>query len=191
MKVFSRFNPEVRRILHKGGVGVIPTDTIYGIVGSALSPKTVAKIYRLRRRRPDKPMIILIGSKINVRRFGVRFDLRTSNILNRLWPGKVSIILPLSAKRQTLRKLHYLHRGTNTLAFRLPAKKSLREFLKKTGPLVAPSANFEGRSPAKTIGEARKYFGSKVDFYVDAGKITGAPSKIVVFQNGKVIFLRK
>ena len=47
--------------LRNGGVGVVPTDTIYGIVGSALNPKTVARIYKLRRRNPKKPMIILIG----------------------------------------------------------------------------------------------------------------------------------
>jgi L-threonylcarbamoyladenylate synthase len=162
------------KILERGGVGVLPTDTIYGIVGSALKPKTVERIYRLRRRNRKKPMIILIGSIDDLKRFGVNHDSKTKEILNRFWPGKVSIILPCPSK-----KFAYLHRGAKTLAFRLPAKRSLREFLRKTGPLVAPSANPEGKPPAKTIREAKKYFGKKVDFYLDIGRLAGKPSKLV------------
>ena len=53
------------------------------------------------------------------------------------------------------------------------------DLLKETGPLVAPSANPEGEIPAKNIEEARKYFGNKVDFYIDEGKIISEPSTLV------------
>ncbi len=55
-------------VLRRGGVGVMPTDTIYGIVGSALRPSTVRRIYRLRRRNLRKPMIILIFDQISQRK---------------------------------------------------------------------------------------------------------------------------
>ena len=153
---------------------MLPTDTIYGIVGSALKPTTVERIYQLRKRNPKKPMIILVSSITDLKRFGVNLDSKTKKILKRFWPGKVSIILPCPSK-----KFVYLHRGTKTLAFRLPAKKSLCALLRKTGPLVAPSANIEGKRSARTIAEAKHYFGSRVDFYLDIGRLAGKPSKLV------------
>lgn len=180
---------DVLRILNGGGVGVLPTDTLYGIVGSALSKKTVARIYKLRKRDPKKPCIILIGSVADVQMFGVQLEPRTSNILHKYWPGKVSIILPISHK-SFITGQKYLHRGTNALAFRLPAKKSLRNLLVETGPIVAPSANPEGKPPARTVAEAKRYFGDRIDFYVDGGRILSKPSIILRIRNGRVSAIR-
>lgn len=174
------------RFLKRGGIGILPTDTLYGLIGSALQKRTVARIYRLRRRSPKKPMIILIGSLADLKKFGVIVNGQMSKVLKRFWPGKVSVILPCPSK-----KFNYLHRGTRTLAFRLPAKKSLRELLRRTGPLVAPSANVEGRPPAKTIRDAQRYFGTKVDFYVDAGRLDRRPSTLVAIQGSRLKVLRK
>lgn len=186
---------EIIEVLKRDGVGVLPTDTLYGIVGSALSRRTVARIYRLRRRNPKKPMIILIGSIGDLAPFGVRPSPKIKKLLNRWWPGKVSVALPISrsagARENFLTKFSYLHRGTGTLAFRLPASAWLRKLLHETGPLVAPSANFEGEPPAKTIRAARKYFGDGVDFYLDVGKLDHAPSTLVAIENNKVLVLRK
>lgn len=152
----------------------MPTDTLYGLVGSAFNENTVARIYKLRKRNLRKPMIILIGSLADLKLFNLRIPRGTKKILREIWPGKVSVILPCPAK-----KFSYLHRGKNSLAFRLPQKAGLIKILKATGPLVAPSANFEGEPPAKTIKEAKRYFGNKVDFYLDGGKINFAPSTLI------------
>ena len=176
----------VIKTIKNGRIGVLPTDTIYGLVGSALSPKTVERIYHLRKRNPKKPMIILIGSINDLAKFKIAIDQKTKRMLNRFWPGKVSIILPCLS-----RKFEYLHRGTKTLAFRIPAD-DLRKLLSKTGPLVAPSANPEAKKPAETIKEAKKYFGSvrrlrpeenKVDFYHDAGNLKSKPSTVISIEN--------
>lgn len=182
----SLLKNQVIKILKKGGIGVMPTDTIYGLVGLALSPKTVLRIYRVRHRNAKKPMIILLGSLAQLKLFGVKIDPRTRVLLKKLWPGRVSIILP--CKNQ---KFFYLHRGKKTLAFRLPKVESLRELLLKTGPLVAPSANYEGEKPAFTIKEAKKYFGSKIDFYFNGGLKTGKPSTLVAIDNGRIIVKRQ
>lgn len=173
-------------MLCAGKIGVMPTDTIYGIVGAAFNEDTVKKVYSLRRRDPKKPMVVLIAAPEEVRRFGVRFDARTKKILKKVWPGKVSVILSCRS-----RKFSYLHRGTRTLAFRMPKPARLRALLKKTGPLVAPSANFEGEPPAKTARQAKKYFGSRVAFYLDAGPRTGKPSTLVQIKKGKLRVLRE
>ena len=171
----------------------MPTDTIYGVVGQALNKKTVERIYTARKRMPSKPMIILISSVNDLRLFGIekeKINLPWSPEggpgMVDFWPGKTSIILPCPDE-----KFHYLHRGSNFLAFRLPADAPLRQFISRTGPLVAPSANLEGLPPATTIEEAQNYFGDSVNFYIDGGKIAGKPSKLIKIEGDKIIELRK
>lgn len=176
--------------LRRGGVGIVPTDTLYGIVGSALSRNAVRRIYRLRKRNPKKPMVILIGDVRDLKKFGVHLSPYMKKLLKQVWPGKVSVILPI-AKKSALRKFRYLHRGTGTLAFRLPEPEWLRKLLRRTGPLVAPSANLEGRPPAKTIRAAKKYFGDGADFFVNAGQLDSKPSTLIKIKNGNVVVLRK
>ncbi|MEK7546879.1 MAG: L-threonylcarbamoyladenylate synthase [Patescibacteria group bacterium] len=186
MNIFHKFTVKAQKIISKGGVGVILTDTIYGIVCSALSKKSVNRVYRLRKRNPNKPVIVLIGKLGDLKLFGIKPDSKTTNILGRLWPGPVSVILPCASS-----KFSYLHRGKKTIAFRLPSAPALRRFLGKTGPLIAPSANFEGKTPAKTVKEAQKYFGNKIGFYMDGGKIKSKPSTLVSIKDGKISIIRK
>jgi L-threonylcarbamoyladenylate synthase len=88
--------------------------------------------------------------------------------------------------------LAHLHRGTKTLAFRLPLLKPLRDLLLLTGPLIAPSANPEGLPPAQNLTEARGYFGGLVDLYVDGGEICGKASKLIkLHKDGSASILRE
>jgi L-threonylcarbamoyladenylate synthase len=186
-----RVHPVIAQTLRRGGVGVMPTDTIYGIVGSALKRKTVERIYKLRKRNPKKPCIVLVGTTQHLRLFDIQLTTREKHLLKKLWPNAVSVILPLPAGRQGAPKFSYLHRGTKSLAFRLPKPQWLRELLKKTGPLVAPSANWEGEPPARTVREAKRYFGDGVDFYVDAGRKGLRASTLVrMTPAGRVVVLR-
>src|SRR5690606_19478832 len=102
------------------------------------------------------------------------------------WPGSVSLIFDCPDKN-----LRYLHRGSKSLAFRLPKDKVLIKILKKTGPLVAPSANPEGKEPAKTAEEAREYFGNQVDLYTNAKAQKKKPSTLVSLINNEVKVLRQ
>ncbi|MEK7195632.1 MAG: L-threonylcarbamoyladenylate synthase [Patescibacteria group bacterium] len=174
----------LKRALKNGRVVVMQTDTIYGIVGQALSLKTVERIYKLRRRSPGKPMVVLISSLDDLNLFGVKLAIKEEKILNNIWPGKVSVVLNCSVD------IDYLHRGTNTIAFRLPRPRWLRNLLVQTGPLVAPSANLEGHEPARLISEAKKYFGKRA-LYLDGGKVISKPSTLVSLKKGKLKVLRE
>ncbi len=174
----------VEKIKH-GQIGVMPTDTIYGLVGLALNREVVERIYTVRRRRPDKPFIILIGSINELKKFKINLNKATHSMISKYWPGPVSIILDCPNS-----DLEYLHRGAKSLAFRLPKNKQLIDLLKKTGPLVAPSANLEGHPPALTIKQAKKYFSNQVDFYVNQGKLVGKPSTLIRIDNGQAMILR-
>lgn len=172
--------------LKEGKLAIIPTDTIYGLATSAFLPDTVEKIYQIKKRNPRKPIIILISDIIDLALFNITINKNTKKILEKVWPGKVSVILPCPSK-----KFYYLHRGTNSLAFRLPAKNDLVNLLKITGPLVSTSANPEGKPYAKTIAQAKKYFGNSVDFYVNEGSLKSSPSTLIEIKNGKINILRQ
>lgn len=171
--------------IKNGEIAVIPTDTIYGIVGSALNQKTVERIYKLRRRNSLKPMIILIESKKQILDLGVNLSDAQFNMLFSLWPNPLSIVVEVKSK-----DLSYLHRGMNSLAFRMPDNQFLLKLLKITGPIVAPSANFEGEPPALSVEDAVKYFQDKVSFYIDGGELKSKPSTVAKLDGGKLKVLR-
>lgn len=182
---FRNSYKKVGLLLKEGAIGVIPTDTLYGISGSAFNQKTVEKIYKLRKRNPKKPMIILLSCLKDLDKFHIKLSKFQKQIISKIWPSKVSIVL-----RCPFKDFNFLHRGLKTLAFRLPKKKELREILKISGPLVAPSANYEGEKPAQTINEAKKYFGKKV-FYYNKGKLKSPPSTLIDLTTDKIKLLRK
>lgn len=183
-------------LLKSGKIGVMPTDTIYGIVGSALDPKAVEEIYSLRKRDLSKPMIILISDLNDLNHFNISLTKEQKRFLQKNWPNPLSIVLPCTSE-----KFVYLHRGKKSLAFRMPKNKMLLEILKKAGSLLAPSANLAKNKqslisgefkPAETITEAKKYFGDKIAFYVDGGKLKSKPSTIIqLYEDGTRIVLRE
>lgn len=189
---------KVADILKKNGIGILPTDTLYGLVGRALSKKAFDRIFELKKRDAKNPFIILISSIEDLKLFSIKPDKFALKAMKKYWPacnalrsntgrpGKVSIIFPCDNE-----KFSYLHLGTKTLAFRMTDEKNLLEILKETGPLLAPSANLSGEKPALTIEEAKAYFGDKVDFYIDGGRIDSLPSALIFMENGKLKVLRK
>lgn len=160
---------ELIQILQNGGVAVMPTDTIYGIVGLALNKKTVERISKIKKRSPEKPFINLIGDWSETKKFGIDAS---------------QYKIPENTEPTT-----YIIEG---VSFRIPNVPELRDLLLKTGPLIAPSANPEGLPPAENILEAKEYFGDSVDLYVDGGEISGKASKIIKLNSdGSISVLRE
>lgn len=178
-------NNSIIEVLKKDGVAVIPTDTIYGLVGRALSLSVVNKIDSLKVRSSDKPFIILISSLSDLDLFDIKLNKTDRNILTKIWPNKISIVLPCNKE-----SLEYLHKGKNSLAFRIPLNNNLLKIIKETGPLIAPSANPENQPPAENTDEAKIYFGDDVDIYIE-GKTNKTPSTLISLENGKIKILRE
>jgi len=174
------------KVLKENGVVIMPTDTIYGMVCRALNKEAVARVYKIRERSPLKPCIILIGNINELEKFEIFLSEEKKRELEKYWPGPVSVVL--DCKNYSL---EYLHRGTNTLAFRIPKLKTLRELLLKTGPLIAPSANKETYPTNDTAKAAEVYFGNLVDLYVDGGELKNKASKLIKLNDdGSIIVLR-
>lgn len=186
MKIYKSLdNEDLANGIKSGKVAVIPTDTIYGLVASATNEKSVRIIYEIKNRAPEKPFIILISDIGDLEEFNVSLPIELLSQLSDYWPGPNSLILSCDDQ-----SYDYLCRGTESLAFRMPENKLLRDFLRKTGPLVAPSANPEGQKPSEDINDAIDYFANQVDYYVDAGKISGQPSNLIDFTSGTPVKLR-
>ncbi len=179
--------PNLTNTLKNDGVVVMPTDTLYGIVGQALNSSVVQRIYKLRKRNPKKPCIILVGDVNELEKFKIKLSNKQKEIVEKYFFSPTSVILDCPDE-----SFAYLHRGTKTLAFRLPASPVLRDLLLKTGPLVAPSANTEALPPSKNILEAKKYFGDSVDLYMDGGVVSGKASRVIRLQSdGSISIIRE
>jgi L-threonylcarbamoyladenylate synthase len=137
----------------------------------------------------------LIGDAEELEKFSIILTEKQKNKIKEFWsfdPAQDFQSDPTSIVLDCIDpSLEYLHRGTNTLAFRLPAQAGLRELLLKTGPLIAPSANLEAEPSSETIEDAKKYFGEAVDLYIDGGTIKSKASKLIkLHKDGSVDILR-
>jgi len=155
-----------------GTIGVIPTDTVYGVVAKAADHEAVAKLYQLKARE-HKPGT-LIAADID-QLVALVIKRRYLKAVEQFWPGAVSVLIPAADPA-----LDYLHQATLSLAVRLPKDAKLQKLLKQTGPLLTSSANPPGQPTATTIDQAKQYFGGKVDFYIDGGDLSGRRASTVV-----------
>lgn len=177
---------EAADMIRTGSIGIVPTDTLYGLVALASDPDAVERTYRARGREAGKPCVVLLSDASELERFGIVPDTVSRERLARVWPGKASIVFPCHDPRWK-----HLHRGTGTIAFRIPDDADLHVFLAETGPVIAPSANPAGERPAETAGEAEGYFGESADFVVDGGRRSGEPSTVARMTEGGWEILRQ
>ena len=156
----------------EGTVAVIPTDTVYGLVARVKDREAVQKLYNLKNREM-KPGTIITTDIEQL----VDLGLRRSYLVpfKPYWPNPLTFVIPISSI-----ELNYLHMGKNSLAVRVTKDPFLQKIIPSTGPLLSTSANLPGQATAKTIIEARKYFGDKVDAYYDGGKIENTKASTIV-----------
>ena len=176
-------DPEIPRLLRAGKIGIFRTDTLYGVLAKADDEAAVRRVYEVKGRSDDKSPIVLVASVDQL------FDAPSTEmrqLLDEVWPGKVSVILPSEEAPA------WITRGNASVAYRLPNDERLSALLEETGPLIAPSANPQGRPPAMTIDEAIGYFKDAVDFYVDGGPVTDeSPSQLIrITESGETERLR-
>ncbi len=183
--VFEELNDErLIALLHRGGVGVLPTDTVYGLVCCAAQEPAVERLYALKKRE-KKPGTVIAADIDQLAGLGLKKRYLTA--VQQYWPGAVSVVIPSGDP-----KTEYLRQGADGLAVRVVADEKLAKLLRETGPLMTSSANQPGKKPADTIEEAMAYFGKQVDFYVDAGNLSKRkPSTLIRIVDDAVEVLRE
>ena len=178
-------------ILKKGGICILPTDTVYGfsgIVGTsqfAPEPPTDVKIRAIKGRAETKPLIQLIARPQDL---SLYTDEKIPENLLEKWPGPLTIIVhtkndaPLSAQAKL-----------PTIAFRCPGDEWIRQVIEKTGgPIYSTSVNRSGSPVLDTETAIEVEFASEVDLFVkDGDKKNALPSTLVTIENGQVKVLRQ
>lgn len=179
----TTFSEAAKLLQQPDAVGVIPTDTVYGVAARADDQDAVKRLYDLKHRE-GKPGTVIACCLDHLVKLGLKG--RYLKPIAGYWPGSISIIIPCGPE------LAYLHEGMNSLAVRLPDDDELINFLEQTGPLLTSSANHPGEPVATTVAEAQNYFGDKVDFYVDGGDLSGQePSTIIRVVDDAIEVLRQ
>lgn len=160
---------QLAQLITGGQVGVIPTDTIYGVVAAAKDESAVGRLYALKDRY-KKPGTIIAADIDQLVELGI--PRRYLTAVQQFWPGGVSVEIP--------HDIEYLHQGTGRQAFRVVDNEAVKKLLIKTGPLVTSSANLPGDPPATTISQAKNYFGDAVAFYVDGGDLSDRQASTII-----------
>jgi len=173
------------KIINQGGIVVFPTDTVYGIGCDPYNKDSVRKIYEIKSRKISKPFPVLVYSKDIAERIAF-FDEFTKKIVERFWPGPLTIILKLTDEN-----LKESLNVTDKIAIRVPNHKCTLELLKKCNFLVGTSANISGHSsftnPDECFNNLREY-----DIFVDGGIITSkSESTIIEIENEKIKIIRE
>lgn len=166
-------------LLKEGLIGVVPTESVYGLVASAQNAFAIDRVYDVKHRPDIKPCIVLIAQANDMRLFGI--DTATIDKASNYWPGKVSVVVPADNALY-----EHLTRGTGSIAFRVAGTSILQEIVSVSGPIIAPSANPDALAPATTVQQAYDYFGDSIDFYIDGGECNERPSTVVNLDTGHI-----
>ena len=167
-------------VIRAGGIVVAPTDTIYGILADATNYGAVKRL-RSVRRPSGRPFLLIVPDVSWVGKIGLTLGREHLRLLS--VPG-VTVVL-----KRRVRLYHWL--GRETVAVRIPRRGFVLRLVRHLGrPVVAPSANPEGKPPARTVEEAMEYFRDEVSLYVDGGRVEGRPSAVVRLEEGGFEILR-
>ena len=175
-------------ILKNGGIGIFPTDTVYGIGCNALDITALEKLYELKERNFNKPINILVSNPNMINKFVKNINKIKKKLIKLFWPGALTIIFN---KSNIVPKI--LTAGLDTVGIRMPNNKIAIEIIDKLGvPIAASSANISGKVPATNINNIIKdNFNNKIDFIINDGETYNIPSTIVRVENDEIRILRE
>lgn len=178
---------EAVSLLKQGEVVAFPTETVYGLGANALDPQACAKIFAVKGRPADNPLIVHVASVAGARRVARVWPQQAEICAREFWPGPLTIVLP---KREEIPAL--VSGGLDTVAIRMPSHPVALALLQKTGfPVAAPSANLSGK-PSPTEGKhVWQDLQGKIPLLIDAGKCrVGLESTVLDLTGQTPVILR-
>ena len=181
MKINLANIKKAKKILDKSECVAIPTETVYGLAGNAYSDKACAKIFRLKKRPKNNPLIVHYHNHQNLKK-DCNFNDNFIKLYKKFCPGPITFILDLK-KDSKISK--FATNNKKTLAVRFPKHPVTRNLLKKLNyPLAAPSANISSKVSAVNSNDVKDDFGKKIKYILDGGKSSiGLESTIVDLRN--------
>ncbi len=177
MKINLANIKKAKKILKKGESVAIPTETVYGLAGNAYSDQACRKIFKLKKRPKNNPLIVHYYNYQNLS-VDCNFNDDFIKLYKKFCPGPITFVLDLK-KNSKISKI--ATNKKNTLAVRFPKHTVTRTLLKQLSfPLAAPSANLSSKVSAVSSNDVREDFGRKVKYILEGGKSSiGLESTII------------
>ncbi len=184
MKV-HKINPEhpesetIRRagaIIKRGGIIAFPTRCLYGLGADAFNAAAVDRIFKIKQRPSQKPILILIEQRIQLERLAANVSPAAARIMDHIWPGGVTLVFEA---HDTVP--HHLTAGTGKIGIRLPGHPVAAALVRAAGlPLTGTSANISGEPGCRRIDDLKPRLAQQLDAGLDAGPLKGGTGSTVV-----------
>ncbi|MDD5772645.1 MAG: L-threonylcarbamoyladenylate synthase [bacterium] len=174
------------KVLNDNGLVIFPTDTVYGLAGSAYSSLAIEKIYQLKQRPKDKPFIIFVPDIDFIKKINIKITPKIKNLLQVFWPGAVTFVF-----KKNLDDI--LPQLGGKIAVRIPEHPVVLAILKGfNDPLVVTSANISGEGSPFDFDQIGSGILEKTDLAIDAGRCKlSVISTIVDVSESKLKILRE
>ena len=175
------------RLLAEGQIVAIPTETVYGIAGSAFDGEAVKKIFAAKGRPQDNPLIVHVDSLERMAQVVTEITPRARKLADAFWPGPLSMILPRGPK-----VADEVCAGLDTVAVRMPSDPVARRLVELSGlPFAAPSANRSGSPSPTTAQDVWADMEGRLPLILDGGSCqVGVESTVVSIAGEKPMLLR-
>jgi L-threonylcarbamoyladenylate synthase len=180
--------PDAAEALRRGGLVLMPTETVYGLAADAANPAAIAAVFEAKGRPRFNPLIAHVTGLEAARRFGV-FDDRAARLAEAFWPGPLTLVVPITDADAVC---DLARAGLDSVAVRAPAHPLAQALLDAFGgPVCAPSANRSGRPSPTTLEDALDEIAGSVQAVLDGGPCTvGVESTVLAVLDGPVRLLR-
>ena len=152
------------RAVRGGDLVVLPTDTVYGIGCDAFSGTAVRSLLAAKRRGPDMPVGVLVGSWTTIDGLVTSVPQSARALIEAFWPGEVSLVLEHAPSLAW-----DLGSTRGTVMLRMPLHPVALELLREVGPMAVSSANTSGNPPASNVSQAITQLAGTVGVYLDGG----------------------
>jgi L-threonylcarbamoyladenylate synthase len=181
---------EVRRaaeVLRRGGLVAFPTETVYGLGADASNAATIERLYAVKRRPSEHPVIVHFATADDALRWAREVPEGAKSLAKRFWPGPLTLILERSALAKD-----FVTGGQDNVGLRVPSHPIAHQLLKHFGKgVAAPSANRFGHVSPTTAAHVREDLGEDVDLVLEGGPSeVGIESTILDFSSGSPVLLR-
>lgn len=178
---------KIVEVINNGGLVITPTDTIYGIMGDALNEDVIRRVFDVKQRPYNKPLLLLMDSFEMVENYTEELSEMEKKLVNRFWPGLVTFILKKNNKVSDL-----ITSGNDTVGIRIPDNKDLLEIIRRLKrPVISTSANITGTPVITSTKLLEKDLIDNIDYIYDGGDIDEVSSTIVRVIDNKVNILRE
>jgi L-threonylcarbamoyladenylate synthase len=185
--MISKNCKQAKKIVSTNGIIGLPTETVYGLAGNAFSEEAIDKIYKLKNRPSNNPLIVHISSINELNKVAVDIPELAYKLAKFFWPGPLTMVLK---KHPSIP--YSVTSGKETVAVRVPNHPLCLKLLQSIDfPLVAPSANPFGNVSPTNAKHVANYFGKKLEFVLDGGSCEkGVESTIIGFENNQPTLYR-